>query len=309
MKRPHKAPLSKSMRAGGLARWMAAIPAPRLQGGGQFIGGLAYHLDVRHRRIVRRNLTFVYPEWSRHQIDRMAAGVFRHFGTVLLENIQALFLSRRQFVERIVIEGQDILTAALEQPRGCLLVSGHLGNWELGLLAGAANLNRTALTVAKPIKLKPVHQLLTALRSRFGNRVVFKEGALPLMTRSLREGQTLIMLIDQGVRRTEAVEIRFFGKRTLASPAAAYLAFRCRVPVVPIFCLRAPSGRYHLKILPPVAPTRTTSLRADIQAYTQKMMETVETAVRRDPEQWFWFHKRWKRTYPELYPEYQVLRR
>ena len=129
------------------------------------------------------------------------------------------------------------------------------------------------------------------------------------MTRALREGQTLIMLIDQGVRRPESVEIRFFGKRTLASPAAAYLALRCRVPVIPIFCLRQPDGAYCLKILPPVDHMRTGAFKVDIQALTQRLMATVEAAVRRHPEQWFWFHKRWKRTYPDLYPEYQILRR
>ena len=292
-----------------LARRAGAIKPDRLQGAGRIIGWLAYQVDIRHRRIIRRNLAFVFPEHSRRERDQLALCVFQHFGTVVLESLQALVLTREQFMRRIRIEGKAILADALAQPRGCILFSGHLGNWELGLLAGAANFNRTALTVAKPVKLKLIHRLLTALRSRFGNRVAFKKGALQLMTRALREGQTLIMLIDQGVRRPEAVEIQFFGKRTLASPAAAYLAFRCRVPVVPIFCLRAPDGAYRLEILPPVEPRRTGSLRADIQSYTQALMDTVETAVRRHPEQWFWFHKRWKRTYPDLYPEYQVLRR
>lgn len=300
---------SQSRRVGGLARAVATIAPARLHKCGQWLGRLAYRCDWRHRRIVCQNLDFVFPDWSCRQIDDLAVRVFEHFGQVLLENLQALFLSRRQFAQRIVIEGEDILTAALAQPRGCLLFSGHLGNWEFGLLAGAAILDRTALTVAKPVKLKALHRLLTRLRSRFGNRVVFKKGALQVMTKALREGETLIMLIDQGVRRTEAVTIRFFGKRTLASPAAAYLAYRCRVPVVPIFCLRTPDGGYRLKVLPPIAAVRKAALRDDIQVFTQQLMATVEAAVRRHPEQWFWFHKRWKRTYPELHPEYQVLRR
>ncbi len=300
---------SRSRRMGGVAHAAAAIAPPRLHQCGQWLGRLAYRGDLRHRRIVHQNLAFVFPDWSRRQIEEVALGVFEHFGQVLLENLQALFLSRRQFARRIAIEGEDILTAALAQPGGCLLFSGHLGNWEFGLLAGAAILDRTALTVAKPVKLKVLHRLLTRLRSRFGNRVVFKKGALQVMTKALRKGETLIMLIDQGVRRTEAVAIRFLGKRTLASPAAAYLAYRCRVPVVPIFCLRAPGGGYRLKVLPPIAAVRRGALRDDIQAFTQELMATVEAAVRRHPEQWFWFHKRWKRTYPELHPEYQVLRR
>ncbi len=295
--------------AAAIARWIGAVEPARLRRVGRFIGRLAYLIDLRHRRIVRRNLAVVFPEHDRDVNARLALRSFEHFGMLVLENIQALVLPREAFGRRIRIEGLAILEAALEQPRGCLLYSGHLGNWELGLLAGAAILDRTALTVAKPVKFNPVHRLLTALRSRFGNRVAFKKGALQLMTRALREGQTLIMLIDQGVRRPESVEIRFFGKRTLASPAAAYLAYRCRVPVVPIFCVRADDGDYRLHILPPVERPRTGALKTDIQAFTQLLMDTVEAAVRRHPEQWFWFHKRWKRTYPELYPEYQVLRR
>jgi KDO2-lipid IV(A) lauroyltransferase len=292
-----------------MARWLAAVEPAHLQRLGRFIGRLAYHLDLRHRRIVRRNLAFVFPEHDRTVNESLARRAFEHFGMLVLENIQALVLPREAFGRRIRIEGLAILETALEQPRGCLLYSGHLGNWEMGLLAGAASLNRTALTVAKPVKSKRVHRLLTALRSRFGNRVVFKKGALQLMTRALREGQTLIMLIDQGVRRPESVEVRFFGKRTLASPAAAYLAYRCRVPVVPIFCLRTTDGDYRLQILPPVERPRTGSLRTDIQAFTQALMDTVEAAVRHHPEQWFWFHQRWKRTYPDLYPGYRTRRR
>jgi KDO2-lipid IV(A) lauroyltransferase len=298
----------RSRWAQAAAHWIGSIKPCHVLALGKAVGWLAYGAAISHRRIVRQNLAFIYPEWSRHTIDRLARRVFQHFGAVLFENLQALVMSRQQFQRRIVIEGECFLTAALAQPRGCLLISGHLGNWELGLLAGAAQFNRTALTVAKPVKFKLLNRLLTALRSRFGNRVVFKKGALQLMTRALKEGQTLIMLIDQGVRRPESVEIQFLGKRTLASPAAAYLAFRCRVPVVPLFCVRAPKGRYHLRILPPVVPQRTGDLRFDIQTFTQQLMRTVETAVRQYPEQWFWFHKRWKRTYPGLYPEYQVLR-
>ncbi len=186
---------------GAFARWIAAVKPSHLQRAGRLIGRLAYQVDLRHRRIVRRNLAFVFPGNARSVNERIALRAFEHFGMLVLENIQALVLPREAFGRRIRIEGQEILEAALEQPRGCLLFSGHLGNWELGLLAGAARLNRTALTVAKPVKFKLVHHLLTALRSRFGNRVVFKKGALQLMTRALREGQTLIMLIDQGVRR------------------------------------------------------------------------------------------------------------
>ncbi|MCB2166885.1 MAG: hypothetical protein KQI78_04430 [Deltaproteobacteria bacterium] len=292
-----------------MAALIGQLPASGLEKIGRNLGRVAYWLDIRHRRIVRQNIAFIYPEWDPRQRRRLAKRIFQHFGIVFLEILQAPFLSRTKLVERVYVEGQDILIKAMDHPRGCLIYSAHLGNWELGLLGLSARLNRSSMTVAKPIKWKLAHKWLTTLRSRFGNQVFFKDGAMPWMMRTLREGQTLTILIDQGVRRKEAVDVIFFGKQTLATPAAALLALRCRMPVVPIFCVRDARGKYHLRILPPMVYQRTASLRHDIQAYTQLLMDTLEDAIRDDPEQWFWFHKRWKRTYPELYPEYQVIRK
>ncbi len=276
---------------------------------GRGLGRIAYWLDLRHRRIVRQNIAFIYPDCSPRQRRQLAKRVFQHFGIVFLEILQTPFLSRTKLVKRVRIEGQEILAQAMAHPRGCLLYSAHLGNWELGLLSLSARLNRPVMTVAKPIKWKLAHNWLTVLRSRFGNQVFFKEGAMPWMIRALREGRTLGVLIDQGVRRKEAVNVTFFGKETLATPAVALLALRCRMPVVPIFCMRETHGTYRLKVLPPLTFERSDSLRHDIQAYTQMLMDTLENAINDHPEQWFWFHRRWKRTYPELYPEYQVIRR
>ena len=292
-----------------MAALIGHLPVSGLEKLGRSLGRVAYWLDIRHRRIVSQNIAFIYPEWDPRRRRWLAKRIFQHFGIVFLEILQAPFLPGNKLIERVHIEGQDILINVLDHPRGCLLYSAHLGNWELGLLALSARLNRSTMTVAKPIKWKLAHNWLTNLRSRFGNRVFFKEGAMPWMIRALREGQTLSILIDQGVRRKEAVEVAFFGKQTLATPAAALLAMRCRMPVVPIFCVRDTHGKYLLKILPPVAYQRTESLRHDIQAYTQLLMNTLEKAIKDAPEQWFWFHRRWKRTYPELYPEYQAIRR
>ena len=292
-----------------LAALIGHLPVSGLEKIGRSLGHVAYWLDIRHRRIVRRNIAFIYPDWAPRQRRRLAKRTFQHLGIIVLEILQTPFLSRTKLVERVYIEGQDILLNAMNHPRGCLLFSAHLGNWEIGFLGLPARLNRTVMTVAKPIKWQLVHNWVTALRSRFGNQVFFKDGAMPWMIRTLREGQTLALLIDQGVRRKESVEVTFFGKRTLATPAVALLALRCRMPVVPIFCVRDARGKYRLKILPPVVYQRTASLRHDIQAYTQILMDILEDALRTDPEQWWWFHRRWKRTYPELYPEYQALRR
>lgn len=292
-----------------LAGWIGRIPPSSLESMGRAIGRIAYIVDIRHRRIVLQNLRFVYPQWDSRRTRRMARRVFEHFGIVFLEILQAPYLEPAAFKERVCVEGLALLKDTLNTSRGCLLFSAHLGNWELGFLALSAHIDRAVTTVAKPIKLQMAHAWLTALRSRFGNRVVFKNGAMPFMIQSLRQGHTVAVLVDQGVRYKEAIEVTFFGKRSMATPAAALLGLRCRVPVVPLFCVRGDDGRYTVKVYPPVNFKRSASLRSDIPAFTQELMNTLEDVIKEYPEQWFWFHKRWKRTHPDLYPEYLELRR
>jgi KDO2-lipid IV(A) lauroyltransferase len=289
-------------------RFLSHIPTAAIETAGRGLGQLAFWLDRRHRRIVQQNIAFVFPYMSSVQVRALGRHVFHHFGMMLLETLQAPFLSQKQLLERFQIENQHILMEAMDHPRGCMIYSAHLGNWELGLLALAANLGRPILTVAKPIKLRIAHHFLTILRSRFGNQVIFKKGALPQMMKTLRAGRTVAVLIDQGVRRTEAVEVKFFGQKTMATPAAALLSLRCRMPVIPMFCVRDCNGHYIVKVEHPIHFERTGDLRNDIQACTQLLIDSLEAPIRSCPEQWFWFHKRWKRTHPGLYPEYQVLR-
>ena len=124
----------------------------------------------------------------------------------------------------------------------------------------------------------------------------------------LRRGGILGLLVDQS-RRSEGVEVTFFGHKVTATPAAAFLAIRCKCPVLPIFCVRKTNGQLIMEVNSPLEMKRTGDLRSDLQANTQVITDAVEKAVRKYPDQWFWVHKRWKKFYPELYPEYQARRK
>ena len=145
-------------------------------------------------------------------------------------------------------------------------------------------------------------RLVHKLRTRFGNRIIYKKGALPEMTQTLRQGQILGLLMDIS-RRFDGVEVKFFGRRATATPAAAMLALRCKSPVVPVFCHRNPGGKLVIKAEHPLEIKRTGNLRSDLQTNTQLITDSVEHAIRKNPEQWNWILKRWKEFYPDLYPE------
>ena len=270
---------------------------------GRLLGRCVYVLDGPHRRIVRRNLEFAHPRWSREKITRISRGVFQNLGTTFLEICQLATMSRQDLLSRVEVEGAEHLEAALERKKGVIVVGAHLGNWEMGLQCVCCLLQQPILGVAKKIRLESLNRQVHRIRTRFGIKVIYKKGALPEMRGILRQGGVLALLVDQS-RRSEGVEVTFFGQRVTATPAVAFLSLRCQSPVLPMFCIRQPDGRLFLEVKAPLEMKRTGDLRADVQTNTQLITDVVEQAVRRYPDQWLWAHKRWKKYYPHLYPEY-----
>ncbi|MBW2013754.1 MAG: lysophospholipid acyltransferase family protein [Deltaproteobacteria bacterium] len=182
-------------------------------------------------------------------------------------------------------------------------MSAHLGNWEIVPLFWPLYFKKSITVVARQILNKIVNRWIHELRTRFGSRVIYKDIALPEMTRTLRQGKILAILIDQGTKSSLGVKIKFFNKLVTATPAAALLAMRCNSPVLPGFCTRNADGTFTITLEPPLILKRTGNLSADLRSNTQLMTDAIEKAVRKYPEQWFWVHKRWRKYYPHLYPE------
>lgn len=288
-------------------RYMARIPRKYILKIGKLIGCLVYYLDLPHRRIVRRNLAFAYSDWSREQITCISRRIFQNLGITFLEILQLTALSREDILKKVRVVGLKNLQFVQQSKKGLIIVSGHLGSWEMGLQYTCCILEKPSLGVAKKIRFAALNRRIQRLRTRFGLKIVYKKGALPEMRQMLRRGGILALLVDQS-RRSEGVEVTFFGHKVTATPAAAFLAIRCKCPVLPIFCVRDANGQITMEVNSPLELKRTGDLRSDVQANTQMITDAVEKAIRKYPEQWFWVHKRWKKFYPHLYPEYQLRR-
>ena len=245
--------------------------------------------------------------------DRQPSGFQRaddvgHVSKRIIGRISHRHIVREQVLGRVRVVGLENLQKALKSKTGLILVSAHLGSWETGLLFFCCYIQQPILGVAKKIRFAPLNRWVHRLRTRFGLTIVYKKGALPEMRRMLRRGGVIGLLVDQS-RRSEGVDVNFFGHRVTATPAAAFLAMRCQSPVLPLFCVRDHNGRLTVVVKPPLEMKRTGDLRSDNQTNTQLITDVVEKAIRQYPDQWFWVHKRWKKYYPELYPEYQARRK
>jgi KDO2-lipid IV(A) lauroyltransferase len=274
---------------------------------GRIIGRLAYFIDVPHRRIVRTNLRLAFPDWSQDKIRRTSKGIFQNLGTAFVEICQLASYSKSDVIARLRVVGAERWQRALDENKGLIIVSAHLGNWEFGMQYAACFIEKPVLGVAKKIRFKPLNSWLHNLRTRFGTNIIYKKGALPDMRQALRRDEVVGLLVDQS-KRKEGVDVNFFGHRVPATPAAAFLGIRCKSLILPIFCIRESSGQLTIHVDQPLSLKFSGDLRADVQANTQLITNAVERMIRRYPEQWFWVHKRWKKYHPHLYPAYQLRR-
>ena len=270
---------------------------------GRLLGNLMYILDVSRRGMVRRNLEFVHPEWSRSQITEFCRRNFQHYGITLIEMLQSTCMSARDLRSKLRISGEEHLLRALDQGKGVIIVSAHLGNYELALQYPVCCLKRPMTGVSKKLHYRLRNRWIHGLRTRFGNKLIYNRDAVPAMIKTLRRGELLGLLVDQS-RNKLAFDIAFLGRIGTMTYAPALLARRCKSPILPVFCVREADGRLAIQVEPPLEIQKTRDMHADLRVNTQKIADVVENAIRRCPEQWFWFFKHFKKHYRYLYSDF-----
>lgn len=307
-KLPHKSRKSYHIRS-ALITFIAGLPYKYIERMGRVLGMFTYFVDVPHRRIVRRNLQFIYPEWTLDHIKETSAHIFQNIGITIAEICQITCLPQDDILQKVKIKGEERLIDAIKDNKGVILISAHIGNWEMIAPFLSARFGSRASMVGRQLRVSIVHRFILRLRTRFGATVIDKEDAMPKMMRAMRQGKILGIMLDQGTKSKMGVKLNFFKRAVTATPATALLAIRCKSPVIPIFCIREAYGRFTIIVESPLNLKRTRDLRSDINTNTQIMLDAVEKAIRAYPEQWFWVHKRWKKYYPSLYPEYMARRK
>jgi len=198
----------------------------------------------------------------------------------------------------VTVDGIENLEAVMRAHRRALVLTAHLGNWEL--LSVAHRLARYPLTiVTRPLDSRGLNALAARLRERAGVEMVDKRDAVRPVLRALAAGRLVGILLDQNTARHEGVFVPFFGHLASTSKSVAVLALRTGTPVLPIFTLREEGG-CHRVIVGNVVPTPSGLASAEgIVEMTRRCTLVIEEAVRMRPDQWLWMHARWRTRPPE----------
>lgn len=269
-----------------------AVPMPGVRALGQLLGWVAWCVDGFHRRIALDNLAYAFPTRSARERRAIARRMFMHFGALLLELIKFGTLSDDEMQARVESEGEERVFQAYAQGRGLLFVTGHFGYWEMQAIVGGLRTPRPMSVLARPMDNPHLHEMLEQIRTRTGNRVIYRQGALRRILRELSDNHGVAILIDQHLH-ADTVMVDFFHRPAATTAALAALALRTGAVVIPVFALPLPGGRYRFVYEPPVPPPAGDGPEA-IRDFTQRCTDVLEMYVRRDPHLWLWMHRRWR---------------
>jgi KDO2-lipid IV(A) lauroyltransferase len=257
---------------------------------GRSLGALAWHVAPRERRIALRNISAAFPDWSDSRRRDTIQAMFRHLGVSLFEILWLPNLDAPTIERTTIVEGLDPLLDLVDAGHGVVVFTGHCGNWEwLAHTAGMAG--RPVAVLQRERNEAELNQFITAMRLRAGVRTIDRgsTAAGRELIQAVRSGGFLAFLIDQNIR-TESVKIPFFGVPALTPIGPAKLAIRTGAHVVSAFIERREDGmqviRFH--------QSHAVSRGDDPIALTTALTGDIEEQIRRVPEQWVWFHERWR---------------
>jgi len=265
---------------------------------GYAVARLLDRLLPKLRRVASRNLAMAMPELSLAETRSITDGVFRSVGRLLVALAYFPAIEKSSVGDWISYQGLEHYQAAKQKERGVLIATAHLGNWELSAFAHALMTEPMNIMV-RPLDNPLVDQIVETRRTMSGNRLIFKKDAARLVLKALKQNEPVGILIDQNTTPSEGVFIDFFGKLACAGVAFVKLAYHSQAPVIPGFALwDEPTQRYILRFLPEVP------LTGDPTADTQSVHAVLEQAIRQNPDQWMWIHRRWKTRPPGAPPLY-----
>jgi len=248
----------------------------------------------KFRNKVKSNLKIAFPSRSEAEHKSLTKKIYLHFSNILIE-ITCLFggKSPEKVLKKIKIEGLENLTNALEKGSGAILFSAHFGNWELIPFILSRELGENIYSIARKMDNPLTEDIVLKFRSFMGSEIIYKEGSLRKMLRVLGDNKLVYLLVDQNTISREGVIAEFFGKKVVAVTSVAQIYLKKKVPVIPLF-INYREDSIVLKISKEINLTKSGDHNKDIAACTQYCLSLVEEEIRENPEQWFWFHDRWK---------------
>jgi Kdo2-lipid IVA lauroyltransferase/acyltransferase len=275
-------------------RGLRLLPRRLARAVGAAIGACAFYGLGRLRRVGVRNLELAFPEKTEAEREGILRSVYRNLGYLLAEFCKMPDYTPGITSEFIRYEGLEHYVRARDKGRGVLVLTGHLGAWELSSFYHSL-MGMPMGMVIRRLDNPLVDGFVNRIRCLHGNRVIHKDDFARRLIASMRAGETVGILMDTNMTPPQGVFVPFFGTLACTASGMARIAAKTGAAVVPGFLLWEESERrYVLRFGEELQVRHTDDAEGDAVANTAAFTAEMERYIRQYPEQWLWMHRRWK---------------
>ncbi len=255
---------------------------------GKRVGRLIWRLGKRRRLTCESNLSMAFPELSEEEVRSLSKRVFENFGRSSADFLVGINHTLEQLEATTTINGFENFETAMAKGKGVLLITGHFGNWER--MSSIMSLRGYKLSViARDANDQGVNQLVNNLRKGPGTEVIARGDAARPMLQKLRAGEMIGILPDQN---SNECFIPFFGKPAGTVLGPGVISERTGCAVLPCFCHYVGDGKYEINIYPEL--TAQEGFETKGEGMMRAINAKLEEVIREHPDQWLWFHDRWR---------------
>jgi KDO2-lipid IV(A) lauroyltransferase len=257
------------------------------------VGAAGARWFARDRQRAVENLGVAFPNAPAPIRTALARASFRALGKNAFEALRLARTRPEEIRDRVQgVEGMENFLDAYRKGRGVIVITGHIGCWEL-LPAYFANIGYTASVVARRLRVERLNERLVASRASVGVATLDRDANPRRMFELLRRGELLGVLIDQHTR-VAGTYVPFFNRPAFTPTAVAKLALATGAAIVPMGIFMRPNGRHVVHVLPAIRLESEAGRANAVHELTAKCSLAVEELIRIDPTQWVWFHHRWR---------------
>ena len=281
-----------------LIRTLQVLPTPVTLAFGRFLGGIAALIRIR-RSVLDKNLRIAFPEMSDTDRSRLIGKIYRNIG-LLFGEWMTLRKRGDALLDTVEYMNLECFMEAQAEGKGVLLNSAHFGNWEV-MARPVRKLTPAMSIVRRRLSNTALDRLFTELHGESGVKNLIK-GQSPLaIRRCLKRGEVVSMLVDQNAR-SPGIFVPFFGRRTSFHRGSALMALKGGIPFITVFLVPIENNRWRFEF-DRIDATPTGDQEKDIARIMTEYAAKLEAMIRKYPDRWFWFHRRWKTKPPPETPQ------
>ena len=261
-----------------------------------FFGYIAFYLNVRERKKAICNLQFAFGGTKNQtEIKNIAKGVFKNLAVTACDFALFPKLTLEKIRKITTFQSVEILDDLVNaQGKGLIVLSAHIGNWEL-LAAALVALGFDGSVLATEIYYPKYDKLINSLRLSRGVKTFYRDKSPRELLRKLKAKGIVGVVPDLDIDGLDGIFVDFFDKPSFTPTGPAKLAVKTQVPIVPAFMIR--EGKRYRLVVEKVIDTAKMSDEPDedaIKRITSEWCKVVESYIKAYPDQWGWMHNRWK---------------